>query len=201
MRKFLVILIFIGFAQESISQEFVELKKVMKRELPDDSNLDGRWVYEEEISEIEKIETDIEKYLTDFEFYKVRLVNYLGWHINDTDCLVLFNKSDSSIILIEPLWYGGVSKKLIGMFIDYKFQTEEELQKFVFSLQDLLLIGSKQNKDFRNTVIGENKITFDLYETNRKERIWRKIEIGIDNYTLKYLNSINPVTKKATTIE
>ena len=87
------------------------------------------------------------------------------------------------------------------MFIDYKFQTEEELQKFVFSLQDLLLIGSKQNKDFRNTVIGENKISFDLYETNRRERIWRKIEIGIDNYTLKYLNSINTVTKEATTIE
>ncbi len=201
MRKFLVILIFIGFTQESISQEFVELKKVMKRELPDDLNLDGRWVYEEEINEIQKIETDIEKYLTDFEFYKVRLVNYLGWHINDTNCLVLFNKSDSSIILIEPLWYGGVSKELIGMFIDYKFQTKEELKKFVFSLQDLLLIGSKQNKDFRNTVIGENKITFDLYETNRKERIWRKIEIGIDNYTLKYLDSTNPVTKETTKIE
>ena len=57
------------------------------------------------------------------------------------------------------------------------------------------------NLQYKNTIFSENLITIDLYDSYKEERIWRKIEIGIENKSIKYLSSTNPVTDEKTLIE
>lgn len=177
------------------------MKEMMRKEFPIQPYQDGSWVYEDEETEIVKVESFLKKYLDGIEFYKVRLVNYLGWHENKSDCLVLIDRSRSKVLLVEPLWYGGIEETFITMFIGKAFEDKTEFQNFAFSLQDILLVGSEHSKDFRNTNIEGNKITFDLYETYGGERIWRKIELGIKDGMFRYLISINPSTKRKRVID
>lgn len=106
-------------------------------------------------------------------------------------------KSDSGeLTIIDPIWYNGINSEFINMIIGYKFEDYKELQLFIFELQEVLLIGSEHSKDFKNTIFKNDIITFDLYDYYKEEKIWRKIEIGIENNSILYLNSINPMTEE-----
>ena len=189
-----ILIIFIGLTQFSFSQDFEELRIALKKELPVDSNKDGRWVFEEESAEIEKIEnTEVQKRIPQYELYKVLLTNYLGYHINDSYCLILFDQKESEVILIEPVWYSGINSDLLKMFVGIEFEDKDSILKFIFSLQDIMIVGSTGL--FENTKYQTNKITFDLTNTPyRKNSIWRNIEIGIDKNKIVFFKSINPAT-------
>lgn len=194
MRTLLILLTFIGCTQKSISQEFAELKTVLKKELTQKSNKDGRWIYYENKSEIKKIENlEVKKYLPKFDFYKVRLTNYLGHHISDSDCLILFDQEDLKMVLIEPLWYSGISSNLLKMFVGLELTDKNSILLFVFGLQDIMLTGSTGT--FENTKYEPTKITFDLTNTpHRKNSVWRHLEIEIKENKILSFKSTNPTT-------
>ena len=157
----------------------------------------GKYYYNPRTSDIKQIIVkELPKVIPDFKFYDVFLEGYLGYHNISSRCLVLFDYKNEKFKIIPPLWSDDISAELIEMIVGHKFENSEELKTFIEELQEILLIGSRHNKFFRNNRFEENKITFDLYDSYKEERVWRKIEIGIENNCIKYLNSINPKTGK-----
>lgn len=203
MKLRLFIIFTFGIYTISFGQEFTELKTALQKRIPNDSiiNADGSWYYYPDKGEIEKIsKPKVSEQIPNYEFYKVHLINYLGYHKNNSDCLILLNKENSKSILIEPLWYSGINTDFLKMFVGIKFNSKEALLSFLSELQDLMLIGSKHSKTFENTEYKDDKVTFDLIENMRKRKIWRKIEIKIKDLTIVKFKSTNPVTKKTTKI-
>ncbi|GAL73417.1 hypothetical protein [Jejuia pallidilutea] len=139
--------------------------------------------------------------LAEYDLYSAVLEGFYGWHEKTSRCLILRKVDNGELTIIDPIWYNGISTELIKMVIGYEFKNKEELQIFTFELQGVMLIGSTHNKEFKNTVFGENKISFDLYDSYQEERIWRKIEIGIKNNKIEFLTSTNPITNEMRTIE
>tara|TARA_B110000902_G_C14069747_1_gene498807 strand:+ start:243 stop:776 length:534 start_codon:yes stop_codon:yes gene_type:complete len=160
-----------------------------------------KWYYNPDKADIKEIKKEtLNKVLPEYDLYSAVLEGFYGWHEKTSRCLILRKSESGELTIIDPIWYGGISSELIEMIIGYDFKNEEEMKLFVFELQDIMLIGSEHNKDFKNTVFGENKITFDLYDSYKEERIWRKIEIGITENKIEFLTSTNLKTEEKLTI-
>ncbi len=210
MRLLIIILTF-GLLTNLYGQTSPALEEVLTRELPASSTKDGRWVFYSDKANIEKIDKPLVKaVIPNYDFYKVTLKNYLGYHINQGTCVVLFDSLKSSIVLVEPIWYGGISKTLIKLFIKKQFDSKDTLLSFLKELNELMEIGSGYK--FVNTSSSENLITYDLvyfkgdtYTTGgngisstiqyNKNGVWRQIEIEIKDLKLKKYISINPRLK------
>lgn len=189
--------VFVLLMAMGLAQEVQPLEKLLTKEFPKGSNIDGRWVYEDDSNEIESVPSHLTELLSGQEFFKTTMVNYLGWHIESSECLIVFDQKKSKVILIEPVWYGGITKEFIQLFISQKFQSKKEIQKFVFALQDVLLIGSV-NKSFRETSINDKSAVFKLYDKND---VWRNVEMTFNNGSFVGLISTNPKTKEKNVIE
>mgnify|MGYP003148348788 FL=1 len=196
MRTVINIILFFGLSFVTYGQDLTEIKASLEKIMIDENgsyNSDN-WYYNPEIADIKEIKKEtLKKALADYTLYSVFLEGFYSYHEKSSRCFVLLNSDNGELKIIDPVWYKGISSELIKMIIDYKFDSKEELQKFIFELQEVLLIGSEHNKSFKNTVFSENKIAFDLYDSYIEDRIWRKIEIGIENNSIKYLNSTYPV--------
>lgn len=201
MRIHLTFLLIIGFSLALIGQNDSELIKSLKKELPEQSTKDGRWVFYENDSEISKIEKPIiSEFFPDIELYKVMLTNYLGYHVNKSNCLILFNRKKAKIQLVEPIWYSGIDKKFLKKFIGLEFKDNNTLNELCFELQDLMLIGSNYKID--NTEITESNITFVLtYEGRLKTEVWRNLEIKIKDLKINGFWSTNPRMNETTKVE
>tara|TARA_B110000046_G_C12843918_1_gene334866 strand:+ start:219 stop:752 length:534 start_codon:yes stop_codon:yes gene_type:complete len=160
-----------------------------------------KWYYNPETADIQEIKKEtLNKVLSEYDLYSAVLVGFYGWHEKTSRCLILRKSDNGELIIIDPIWYDGISTELIKLIIGYEFKSKEELQLFTFELQDIMLIGSTHNKEFKNTVFNETNITIDLYDSYQEERIWRKIEIGINNNTIEFLTSTNPINMEKLTI-
>ena len=201
MRIHLTFLLIIGFNLISFGQNDSELIKSLKKELSENSTKDGRWVFHENESEISKIEKPIiSEFFPDIELYKVMLTNYLGYHVNKSNCLILFNRKKSKIQLVEPIWYSDIDKKFLKKFIGLKFKDKNTLNELCFELQYLMLIGS--NYKVENTKITESNITFDLtYEGRLKTEVWRNLEIKKKGLEIDGFSSTNPRMNETTKVE
>jgi hypothetical protein len=201
MRIHLTFLLIIGISLISLGQTNSELIKTLKKELPESSTKDGRWVFNESESEIHKIEKPlISEFFPDVALYKVMLTNYLGYHVNKSNCLILFNRQKSKIQLVEPIWYSDIDKKFLKKFIGLEFKDKKTLNEFCYELQDLMLIGS--NYEINNTKITESNITFDLtYEGRLKREVWRNLEIKINGLEINGFLSTNPRMNETTKVE
>ncbi|MEL7269336.1 MAG: hypothetical protein AAGL34_07180 [Bacteroidota bacterium] len=184
-------------AEVCLAQQHLQLETILTKEFPKDSEIDGRWVYEKDLNEIEIVTTHLTELLPEHKFFKTQMVKYLGWHTESSECLILLNQKESDVLLVEPVWYGGISEEFIQLFIGHKFESEKEMKKFVFALQDLLLIGSEK-KHFRETSINKNSVIFDLYDENN---VWRNIIMTFDNGSLVDLTSTNLKTKEKKIIQ
>ena len=191
----------------TFGQTFPDLEKVLTKELSETSNEDGKWVFYPDQSNIEKIEKPLVKArIPNFDFYKVTLTNYLGYHVNQGTCVILYDSLSSKIILVEPLWYGGVSESLVKLFIKEQFDNKDCLVSFLKELHELLEVGSDYK--FISTNYTDSLITFDLvyfkgdsYTTGgngtnstinySKDGVWRNIEIEIEDLKFKKYISIN----------
>jgi hypothetical protein len=184
---------------------------------PENSSKDRRWVYYKDRAKIEKLDKPLLKSVFPCsDFYKVTMTNFLGYHINQGTCIVLFDSLKSKIIFSEPLWYSGTSETLIKLFLRHKFSSKDSLSKFLTELNELLQIGSIYK--FRETSFTETSVTFDLgyfksdtYTTGgngtsstinyNEDGVWRKIIIDLkDNAIIRY-TSINPKMKDKEIIE
>jgi len=208
----LLILIFtFGLLTNVYGQTYLALDTVLKKELSTSSMTDGRWVYYPDKANIEKIEKPLVKaVLPNYDFYKVTLTNYLGYHVNQGTCVVLFDSLKSKIVLVQPIWYGGISESLIKLVLKKPFDSKDELLSFLNELNELMEIGSVYK--FVNTSSTDNLIKYDLvyfkgdsYTTGgngtsstinyKQDGVWRQIEIKIKNFKLVEYVSINPRLK------
>ena len=193
LMKPLLIILTLGLFIKTSGQTFAALEKVLTKELPENATTDGRWVFYSDKAKIEKVEKPLVKeVIPNYDFYSVTLTNYLGWHINQGRCLVLFDSSKSKIVLVEPLWYGDVSKELTKLFIGKKLQDQQSLLNFLSEIHSLMQVGSSYK--FRETSHTDSLITYDLgyfkgdsYRTGgngintiinyNDDGVWRKIKI------------------------
>lgn len=196
MKIYLPFLLIIGFNLTLVGQNNSELIKSLKKELSENSTKDGRWVFYENQSEIDKIDKPIiSEFFPDTEFYKVMLTNYLGYHVNKSNCLILFNRKKSKIQLVKPIWHSGIDKKFLKKFIGLELTSKNILNELCYELQDLILIGS--NYKINNNKITKSNITFDLtYQGRLKTEVWRNLEINIKNLKINGFSSTNPRTNK-----
>lgn len=210
MRLLAFILTF-GLLTNIYGQVYPALDKVLKKEFSVNSTKDGKWVYYADKANIEKIEKPLVKtVLPNYNFYKVTLTNYLGYHVNQGTCLVLFDSLKSSIVLVKPMWYGGISEPFIKLFLKKQFDNQEKLLGFLKELNELMEIGSGYK--FINTSSTNDLITYDLvylkgdsYTTGgngtsstvnyTQDGIWRQIEIKIKGFKMVEYLSINPKLK------
>jgi len=205
----LILLIMTG--QILYGQTYSALEETLKRTLPESSKKDGRWVFYSEEANIEKTEKPLVKsVIPNYDFYKVTLTNYLGYHINQGTCVVLFDSLKSEIVLVQPLWYGGISESLIKLFLKKQFDNKENLLSFMTELNELMQIGSGYK--FILTSSSDSLITYDLvyfkgdsYTTGgngtsstvnyTSDGVWRQIEISIKELKMIEYISINPRLK------
>ena len=216
MKQLFLILSF-GVANCVNGQTYPGLEKVLSKEFSTKSQKDGRWVFYADKANIEKLYNPIVKAsFPNHELFELTLTNYLGYHVNQHTCVVLFDSLKSKITLVEPLWYGGISETLVKLFIGRKFDSKDSLLAFLSGVNKLMEIGSGYR--FQNTVYTDNLITYDLnnfkgdtYTTGGKgtssslryneESVWRKIKIELKDLKIIRYESINPKTNEKEIIE
>lgn len=201
--KFSITLSLLLFSFLTFGQDLTEIKSSLEKLKIDENGSyeSDKWYYNPETADIKEIKKEtLNKVLSEYDLYSAVLVGFYGWHEKTSRCLILRKSDNGELIIIDPIWYDGISTELIKLIIGYEFKSKEELQLFTFELQDVMLIGSTHNKEFKNTVINETNITIDLYDSYQEERIWRKIEIGINNNTIEFLTSTNPINMEKLTI-
>lgn len=208
--KLLLFILTFGLFIEFSGQSYTAVEKTLAKELPQNSTIDGRWVFYSDKANIEEVQKPLVKeVIPNYEFYNVTLTNYLGWHINTGRCLIPFDSSKSKIILVEPLWYGGISEELTSLFIGKKFQNQQSLRSFLSEIHSLMQVGSSYK--FRETSHTDSLITYDLgyfkadrYTTEgngtnasvnyNDEGVWRKIMIETKDHAILRYRAINPVS-------
>ena len=211
MRNLIILFLFFFLLQNLYGQKYLSMDAVLKKEFPENSTKDGRWVYYPEKANIEKIEYPLIKdLLPNFEFYKMTLTNYLGYHVNEGDCVVLFDSLKSKIILVQPIWYSGISESLIKLFLNKQFESKEKLLSILDELNKILEIGSGYRfifKSFSDTLITYDLVYFkgDSYTTDgngisntvnyTQDGVWRQIEIKISDLKILEYVSLNPRLK------
>ncbi len=170
------------------AQPLTKLEKTLTFELPKDSPKDGRWVFYRDRAEIERIDKPLVRALIpEYEFYRVRLTNYLGYHVNESTCLVLFNEKRMRVVVVEPEWYSGMGKWL-KMFIGFEFRERDSLMAFVSELQDLMMVGS--SFDCVNTTYSDSMVSFGIANMSATTTgpvstsyshvdMWRQVEIRL----------------------
>jgi len=207
LNTFLLMLV---LANYSYGQTYTALEKVLSKELSRDSQKDGRWVFYANNANIEKlVKPRVKSVIPNYEFFQINLTNYLGYHVNEGTCLVLFDSLKAKMMLVEPLWYDDVSQSLIKLFVGKKFESKDSLLSFLKELNELMEVGSGYK--FRNTGFTDTLITYDLgyfkgdsYTTGgngvsstityTEEGVLRKIRIYIKNLSIIRYISINPIT-------
>ena len=178
------------------SQKFPKLESKLLINLSADSIKDGRWVFDSSsIAGIEKIiKPNVSKVIPNYAFYKVRLTNYLGYHINQSNCLILFDEDKSKILLVQPMWYSDISSDFLRLFIGIKFNDSKSLMSFLPELRELMVIGSSSK--FDDLIYTDTKVTFNEIDMVRgQKQIFRNLEIVIDNNMIISFKCTNPVTK------
>jgi len=201
--KFSITLLLLLISLLTFGQDLTEIKSSLEKLKIDENGSyeSDKWYYNPEKADIKEIKKEtMDKVLSKHDLYSAVLEGFYGWHEKTSRCLILRKSDSGELTIIDPIWYGGISPELIKMIIGYEFKSKEELQLFTFELQDIMLIGSTHNKEFKNTAFSENKITIDLYDSYQEERIWRKIEIGIIDNSIEFLTSTNPINKEKLTI-
>jgi hypothetical protein len=198
----------LGLPAYSYGQFNLSLQQALTREFSKESKDDGRWEFYPEIANIKKIDKPLVRArIPAYKFYQVNLINHLGYHVNQGVCLVLFDSVKSKILLVEPMWYGGLSRSLPALLIGQKFGNKDSLLSFLTELNELMQIGSLYK--FRLTSYTDDLVTYDLgyskgdqYTTGgngtsstisyNSDGVWRKIRIDIKDFTIVQYTAINP---------
>lgn len=207
MKSLAVIFLLVLF-NNVYGQTYPALEKVLMKELSETSQADGRWVFYPGKANIEKIiKPAVKAKIPSYEFFQMNLTNYLGWHVNEGTCLILFDSLTSKILLVEPLWYQEPSQGFINLFKGKRFNNKDSLLNFLKELHELMEVGS--GFKFLNTGFSDSVITYDMgyfrgdsYTTGgngvtstvryNEDGVWRKIRIDIKNLTIIRYSAINP---------
>ncbi|WP_412464403.1 hypothetical protein [Flavobacterium mekongense] len=189
-----IFLTFLIIGLNSFSQENAQLKKLLSERFPVKESFvaDGIWIYYPKDNEPRKLKKPIiEKNLTGFELYCVNIVNFLDQHILDSECLILFNKTQNKIIFGPPIWYSGLEKEFYKSFIGFKFKDKTEIEAFVKEFQSIILNDANETID--NTKIDNTSATFDMFRVV-ENGAYRKIKLVFEKMVLIKIEDLNPNT-------
>jgi|GEM_PF-1115296 len=177
------------------------LNGLLAKKFPETSWVDGRWVFYKDQANIQQlVKPRVSAVIPDFQFYTVTLTNYLGYHINRSRNLILFDSAKSMVIHVVPMWYGDISDDLLSLFIGKTFPDSTSMLNFTLELQSLMNAGSTGG--FENTTRQTDKVTFDLtYQGANRKEIWRHIEMFIEDNTIRRFRSTNPKMNQWVTVE
>ncbi|NUY82683.1 hypothetical protein HUK80_17405 [Flavobacterium sp. MAH-1] len=203
MKKATLLLFIILSVNFSVSQETGKLRIALLKEFPSSSTKDGRWVYNDS-SRIENLENPkINNLLPEYKFYKTSLTNFLGYHINRANCLILYNAKKSKVILVEPMWYGDLRKQFLKLLLGKNYGRLEDLKLVIKELQSLLLIGTSMY--FTEPNFSDEKVLFNLDYPNQNKKsgveTWRNFEVGIRDGKFRYFKSTNPHIKESVIVK
>ncbi len=167
-----------------------------------------RWVFDPSKANIEKIEKPLVKQqLPNYDFYEATLTNYLGYHVNNMTCLIIYDSAKTKASLVEPLWYGGPSRLLLKIAVGKKFEDMKALSAFLKQILELSEVGSTYK--YISTGGSQNCLTYDLsyaagdtYTTGgngissttqyNKNGVWRKINVDIKKMKIIRFKVTNP---------
>jgi len=177
------------------------LEGLLTKKFPQTSWVDGRWVYNKNQANIQPlVKPRVSAVIPVFSFYTVTLTNYLGYHVNRSRNLILFDSAKSRVIQVVPMWYGDISADLLSLFIGKTFPDSTALLEFTRELQDLMNAGSTGG--FENTIWQKGKVTFDLtYQGANRKEVWRHIEMFIEDNTIRRFRSTNPKMNSSVTVQ
>ena len=196
--KLLSLTFVLMFSTASIGQRMTEVKDKLGKTYPSDSiKGDDIWVYYNDYK-IEKVKHRLfKKLLPNVTFYKSTFTHYLGHHIEDVECIFLYDKNSLEVVIYPPIdYYDGILDDLFGRLSIVKFITKQEKNNLVKGIRDLILLSTPYMQ-IKNVEIDENLITFDLYRSNgRKVSLYRKMTLEfLDDKIYKFI-SLNPSTGK-----
>ena len=177
------------------------LEGLLAKKFPKDSRVDGRWVYYKDQADIQPlVKPRVSAVIPEYRFYTVTLTNYLGYHINRSRNLILYDSAKSTIIHVVPIWYSDISDDLLRLFIGKTFPDSTFLLAFTLELQSLMNTGS--TGAFENTVWHKDKVTFELtYQGANRKEVWRHIEMFIEDNKIRRFRSTNPKMNVWVTVE
>ena len=177
------------------------LDGLLAKKFPETSWVDGRWVYYKDQANIQQlVKPRVSAVIPEYSFYTVTLTNYLGYHINHSRKLILFDSAKSRVIHVVPMWHGDISADLLRLFIGKTFPDSTSLLNFTLELHSLMNAGSTGG--FENTTWHEDKVTFDLtYQGSNRKEVWRHIEMFIEDNKIKRFRSTNPKMNQWVTVE
>ena len=156
----------LGLPNYSYEQSTPGLETALARKFPADSKEEGRWVFYAYKANIRKVDKPtVKACIPNYDLYQVDLTNYLGYHIYQGTCLVLFDSARDNIRLVEPIWYSGRDKAFNELFLGQKFGTKDSLLNFLVELGQLRQIGSGYK--FRLTSNADSLNTYNLEYFNR----------------------------------
>ena len=200
MKQLIFILFACCFIYTANGQAYPALEKVLTAKFSETSTKDGRWIFNSGKANIEKIDKPlVNAVIPNYTFYKITLTNYSGDHINEENCVVLYDSSASKIVLVEPLWYSGISKPFITLFLRKHFDSREQLSAFLEQLNELMELGS--GCKFIRTGFSDSLATYDVVNFNEgsggnKEKPWKQIRIDLEDRQVVRYTSINPANRK-----
>jgi hypothetical protein len=210
MKRLFIILSF-GLLTNVYGQDITSLEKKLTEEFSEKSMKDGQWVYYADNAEIKKVKIhSIKTIIPSYNFYKVNLTNYLGYHVNKATCVVAIDSLTSAVLLIEPLWFGDINEPFLKLLTKKRCENKTHLLEVLEEATRIMEIGSSYR--FVLTGSTDNLVTFDLvhfkgdsYTTSgkgtsstvqyKKDGVWREIEIEIDGMEIVQYKSTNPKTK------
>jgi hypothetical protein len=209
--RYIFIIIFSLLISSAFSQNNFRLEALLHKTFPEKSDIDGRWVYIKEEAKIERIDnTQMNSILGSYDIYKLTLINYLGYHVNQGICTILVDSSLSKLILVEPIWYSGLSESLIKIIVKSRFENKNKLMAALNELHLLQVISS--NNKFIKTKETNDVIYFDLAYfredslitesefaqstvINHKGDIYRQVEVRFKKGKIKDYTIYNPGLK------
>lgn len=168
------------------------LDSLLLKALPQSSTTDGRWVYFTESGNIQSIEApEVRNVLQSYKFYSVSLTNFLGYHRNQSSCLILFDTALRKIQLVQPMWYSEMDEGFLKLFIGKKFGDSITIVRFASDLIKLMMLGSTGQME--NVAYSSYKVTFDMtYQGTKVKEVWRHLAIHLDNNAIVAFSSTNP---------
>jgi len=201
MKKLATSITILFIFQFSFGQNYQKLKFALIKDFPADAQKDGAWVYNSSDTNFQRIyKPEVNKFIPNYSFFRVRLTNFLGYHVNPSNCLVLFDSARLKTLLAVPMWYSDIDENFLRLFIGIKFSDNSSVMKFTNELKDLMIIGS--TGQFENSKYSKDQITFDFtYDGARGKEVWRQIEITISDNVIKKFISTNPKTKTGVIVE
>ncbi len=206
--KQVLMLLFLGLFHFAVAQTNQKLEKVLCKTFSEKSDEDGRWVFYAQNAKMQKIEKPIVKARhPNLDFYTVSMVNYLGYHINQSTCLVLYDSLKAKAVLVPPLWYSGISQNAIDLCLHQQFESKAAVLDYLQALHELIELGAGYR--FVQTSYSDSLIQYDLVYSRgdsfttggngvrktiqyTQDGVWRKISVALNDWRVVQYLVVNP---------